>query len=160
MNLTIIKKLAEELNYDSSKDTLEHKKQVAKFLKAVAKELERRAETHDDSKLEDFEKKYFDKITPILKGLTYGSDEYKESLKEMQEGLDHHYKNNSHHPEHFKNSVNGMSLVDLIEMLFDWKASAMRHDDGDIMKSIEINKKRFKLSDQLVDILKNSIKNI
>jgi len=33
----------------------------------------------------------------------------------------------------------------------------LRHNDGDIMKSIEINKERFGLSDQLAQILRNSV---
>ena len=51
-----------------------------------------------------------------------------------------------------------MTLVDLLELICDWKASSMRHEDGDINRSIEVNKDRFKLSDQLVDILKNTVK--
>lgn len=38
----------------------------------------------------------------------------------------------------------------------DWKAASMRHEDGDIRKSIEKNTKRFNLSPQLVNILKNT----
>lgn len=42
------------------------------------------------------------------------------------------------------------------EMFFDWKAAGERHADGNIYKSIEINKDRFKLSKQTVDIFKNT----
>jgi hypothetical protein len=49
--------------------------------------------------------------------------------------------------------VDGMSLLDLVEMFCDWKAATERHADGSIEKSIQINKKRFELSDQLVSIL-------
>lgn len=41
-------------------------------------------------------------------------------------------------------------------MFFDWKAAGERHADGNIYKSIEINKDRFKLSEQTVDIFKNT----
>lgn len=44
----------------------------------------------------------------------------------------------------------------LVEMFFDWKAASERHADGDIFKSIEINKERFGLSEQLAEILKNT----
>ena len=50
-----------------------------------------------------------------------------------------------------------MNLVDLIEMICDWKAASERHADGDIYKSIEINQKRFGYSDELKQILKNTI---
>lgn len=51
----------------------------------------------------------------------------------------------------------GMSLLDLTEMLCDWKAATMRHNDGDIRKSIEINQKRFGYSDELKQILLNTL---
>ena len=94
-------------------------------------------------------------MTPKLIGLTYGSQEYKDSLKELGPALQHHYKHNSHHPEHYENGIDGMSLTDIVEMLCDWKAAAERHSDGDLAKSIEINCKRFNMSDQLTTILKN-----
>ena len=42
-------------------------------------------------------------------------------------------------------------------MLCDWKAATLRHDDGDIQKSLDINAERFKLSPQLKQILKNTV---
>jgi hypothetical protein len=50
-----------------------------------------------------------------------------------------------------------MTLVDVMEMLVDWKAASERHDDGDIERSLEINEDRFGLSPQLVAILYNTI---
>lgn len=53
--------------------------------------------------------------------------------------------------------VNGMSLFDILEMLVDWKAASERmKDGGNIWRSIELNEKRFKLSPQLVSILRNT----
>ena len=144
--------------YDSTKDTLDHKEKVKKFINLCIDDLVMRAENHDNSKLENPEKKYFDEYSQKLKDCTYGSDDYKKCLDGLKPALDHHYKVNSHHPEHYKNGVNGMTLVDLLELICDWKASSMRHEDGDINRSIEVNKDRFKLSDQLVDILKNTVK--
>ena len=77
-------------------------------------------------------------------------------LAAMGEGLRHHYAANAHHPEHWENGVNDMTLVDLVEMLADWKAATERHDDGDLGRSLEINRERFGLSDQLVGILRNT----
>jgi hypothetical protein len=42
-------------------------------------------------------------------------------------------------------------------MLCDWKASTMRNGDGNIRKSIEINKERFNMDEVLYDILKNTL---
>jgi hypothetical protein len=41
-------------------------------------------------------------------------------------------------------------------MLVDWKAASERHATGDIWTSIEHNRERFGLSDQLVAILRNT----
>ncbi|MEM6342558.1 MAG: DUF5662 family protein [Bacteroidota bacterium] len=144
------------MNYDSKADTLLHIKRVNQLMTEAASELIRRANVHDDSKLESPEKELFDEYTPKLKGVTYGSDKYKEYLSGLKVALDHHYANNSHHPEHYENGVNGFDLFDLIEMFFDWKAATERHADGDISKSIEINKERFSLSDQICDIMRNT----
>ena len=143
-------------NYDSKPDTQKHILRVRKLLRICQHELELRAKVHDESKLLSPEKELFDEYTPKLAGCTYGSDEYKEYLKGLKVALDHHYAKNSHHPEHYENGVNGFDLFDLIEMFMDWKAATERHDDGDIRKSIEINKNRFNLSEQVCDILRNT----
>jgi hypothetical protein len=153
-----IKKL--KMNYDSKTDTLLHIKRVAQLLTEAAAELIRRANVHDNSKLNSPEKEFFDEYTPKLAGCTYGSDEYKLFLKELKVGLDHHYANNSHHPEHYENGVNGFDLFDLMEMFFDWKAAGERHNDGNIYKSIEHNKTRFNLSEQTVSIFENTAKRL
>ena len=51
-----------------------------------------------------------------------------------------------------------MNLIDVLEMIVDWKSSSLRHNDGDIFKSIETNQKRFGYSDELKSILINTAK--
>jgi hypothetical protein len=143
--------------YDSYKDTQEHIRLVQNYLLLIAKELIDRSLVHDKSKLEPPEKSIFDEVTPKLKGLTYGSEEYKASLKEMGGALQHHYRYNSHHPEHYENGIDGMDIADLVEMICDWGAATMRHDDGDINISIEKNQERFKYDDSLKSILSNTV---
>ena len=147
-------------SYDSTKDTLLHIKRVAQLLTEASAELIRRANIHDNSKLNSPEKEFFDEYTPKLAGSTYGSNEYREYLKELKVGLDHHYANNSHHPEHYQNGINGFDLFDLMEMFFDWKAATERHNDGNIFKSISINKERFGYSEQLAEIFTNTAKRL
>lgn len=139
-------------------DTKKHIRTVQKLLYQIIGMLEDRAAVHDHSKLASPEAEVFDEYTPKLRDTTYGSDEYKQFLKEMKPALDHHYANNPHHPEHHQHGVEDMTLVDLVEMLVDWKAATLRHDDGCIVKSIEINAKRFSLSPQLACILLNSVR--
>lgn len=145
-----------EEKYDSTNDTKRHIADVAEYLSAAAVELLERGLRHDDSKLKSPEKELFDKYTPILKDLEYGSDEYKKSLEGLQVALDHHYANNSHHPQHYDNGIDGMDLYDLIEMFWDWRAAGKRNKGGNIYKSLDVNRDRFKMSDQLYSIFKNT----
>jgi len=147
-------------NYDSTSETLKHIKRVSELLSLASINLLQRGIKHDNSKLETPEKEEFDRLTPLLKGCSFGTNEYQNHLTQLKLALDHHYKNNSHHPQHYCNGVDGMDLFDLMEMFLDWKASSERHDDGDIYKSISINADRFKLSEQLVKILENTAKNL
>ncbi len=171
---------------DQRVETLKHIEEVARQIDIVITELQNRAVKHDASKLESPEREIFDEYTPKLKGTTYGSKEYKQCLGGMKTALDHHYAANRHHPEHFVyHECNGcfkryyqevnvcnicgysqftkrpdiaqMNLIDIIEMVCDWKAATLRHADGDIKKSIAINKKRFESSDELASILLNTV---
>lgn len=147
-----------ETAYDSKQETTEHILRVRELLYIVQNKLEARGFAHDQSKLGPNEKPLFDTVTAKLRGLTYGSEEYKASLKDLGPALQHHYANNTHHPEHFANGVDGMTLLDVIEMLVDWKAAGERHANGDIRKSLEVNKTRFNISPQLQSILENTVK--
>ena len=142
------------------KETKEHIQKVKENIHDVTSRLEKRAEVHDQSKMEQPELDIFVKYTPKLKNTTFGSEEYEEHLKGMGAALEHHYKVNSHHPEHYDNGIGGMCLLDLIEMLSDWKAATERHKDGDIVKSLEINKERFGISDQLYEVLLNTVERL
>lgn len=144
--------------YDSRAETLGHILKVCENMNSVVSRLLYRAEIHDQSKLGSPEKEAFDQVTPQLRGLTYGSDSYRACLRQIKPALDHHYKYNPHHPEHFGElGISGMSLIDLIEMLCDWKAATLRHADGDINKSLAHNRGRFGMGDQLEQILRNTI---
>ena len=144
--------------YDSREDTLKHIDRVKDLLVNFISLLFERALNHDKSKLSKPEKSTFDKYTPKLKNCTYRSEEYKQYLKEMQVALEYHYGWNSHHPEHYSEGIAGMNLIDIIEMFCDWKAAGERHKDSNIMKSIEINSKRFNIDEQLKSILINTAK--
>lgn len=146
--------------FDSAMETLDHKKKVRKYIDLFISELIYRGVTHDQSKLQEPEKSSYDKHTPMLRDLTYGSEEYRAVLRDMKDAIKHHYENNSHHPEHFSNGINGMTLVDILEMFCDWKAAGERHGDGNFKTSLEVNRKRFEMSDQLYEIFKNTAKEL
>ncbi len=137
-------------------DTFRHIERVRNLLNSCVFDLIRRGELHDQTKLEPPEVEAFTEYTPKLAACTYGSDEYKGYLAAIKPALDHHYAHNRHHPEHHKHGVDDMNLLDLVEMLCDWKAASERHHDGNIRKSIEVNANRFGLSPQLVRIFENT----
>jgi len=143
-------------DYDSTAETFKHSLRVGELMGQIIRELVDRSVKHDISKTQDPELKVFNEFTPKLKTSTYGSEEYKGFLEAMGEGLAHHYASNRHHPEHFPNGINGMTLADLIEMLADWKAAGERHADGNLDRSLRIQKERFGLSPQLYQILWNT----
>lgn len=145
------------MTYDSRAETLEHSARVGYLMHQMLVDGQRRSLRHDHSKIKDPELEIFNKFTPLLKTLTYGSEEYKQALQDMGPALSHHYAVNRHHPEHFGDAgISGMTLIDLIEMLADWKAATERHNDGSLEKSLVIQKSRFGISDQLFQILVNT----
>jgi len=139
-------------------ETQKHINTVRRVMLRFMHELEARADDHDMSKLERPEVTGFENITKSLGGLTYGSPEYRQALRWEKPTIDHHYAMNRHHPEHFGEGVSGMNLIDVVEMLCDWLAATERHDDGDIWKSLEVNRARFGISDQLMQVLSNTVR--
>lgn len=139
-------------------ETWEHIYNVQKLIALMQSELSKRALEHDQSKIYSEEEcATFAEYTPKLKHIEYGSDEYRQCMEEMGPAIKHHQQNNRHHPEAHANGVDDMNLVDMLEMLCDWKAATMRTKNGDIRKSIEIQQERFGLSDQLVRLLENTV---
>lgn len=141
-------------------ETMRHILTVRALLMECVRELTVRAAAHDQSKLDAPEVDTFTRMTPVLAGLTYGSDEYKAALAEMKPALDNHYACNAHHPEHHPAGILGMDLIDLLEMMVDWKAATLRHKDGDLDRSVEINAKRYEIPEPLRQILENTVPRI
>lgn len=143
---------------ESMRKTAGHIRRVQDFLLLITSNLTDRGIKHDASKWSPEEWPYFAEATARLQGLTYGSEEYRRNLETIRPAIDHHQGNNRHHPEYWDRDVTRMSLLDLMEMLADWRAATERHDDGDIMKSLEINAKRFGIPGPIRRILENTIR--
>ncbi len=154
-----------ETAYDSRPETQAHIDRVRDFMQEARINLAMRMWKHDASKLVEPELSAFDIATPKLAELEYGSEEYKQSLKDLGPALEHHFVENDHHPEHFENGVNGTSLLALIEMVCDWRAAServkQRTDDPEKMKTFEsgldFNFVRFGIEPQLAAIIKNTV---
>lgn len=137
-------------------ETQKHIETVRKYIRFIIDKLDNRGVKHDSSKLDTPEVELFAENTLQLATIGYGTQEYSEALDRLKPALDHHYASNRHHPEHFVNGVNDMTLVDIAEMFCDWKASTLRHNDGNLLKSIEYNAERFHMDGQLKAILINT----
>ena len=142
---------------DVIRSTAAHIRRVGDLLNDVTARLDKRAVHHDTTKWSPEEWPAFEASTPKLAAMTYGSPEYKEALANIKPALEHHYAHNRHHPElHGHRGVAGMTLLDLIEMLADWKASTERHNEGSLKKSLLVNAPRFGIPPELIDILANT----
>lgn len=142
--------------YDSRADTLAHIHHVRDNLEVFVAEMLRRGRLHDASKLSDPEKPVFDEIYPMLKGIEYGSPEWSAVARRAAPALEHHYRNNSHHPEFYGNQgIAGMDLFDLVEMVCDWMAAAWRNPADGV--KLEHNVRVFGIDPQLASIIANTL---
>lgn len=116
-------------------------------------EINRRCLTHDQSKLVNPELGTFVEYTPKLKGVQFGSAEYKSFLEGMAPALANHYANNRHHPEYYKHGVQDMNFFDVYEMMCDWMASSLRTKDGSFQSSIDHCKVRFEIDEELCALM-------
>lgn len=141
-------------NYDCTNDTLDHRARVAFWLEWLTDILPDRALRHDESKLHPPEKEFFDNYIPLLKESKFGSIEYEDARLKLAEGLEHHYRKNPHHPEHFSNGISGMTIWDLTEMIADWMASASTKPES---MNLSYLQERFNIDDQLMSIIRNTL---
>lgn len=144
-----------ELSY---RDTIEHRRVVHDLgIACITNPLLERFCRHDESKLHDPEIDKFAKlISKPIASYPYMGEAYKKALAELGEALTHHYEHNRHHPEYHKHGVKDMNILDLVEMLLDWKAAGLRTTNGDLFDSINMNRDRFNIPDDLYKLLINS----
>lgn len=135
-----------------------HIEGVRHKLLSIASKLVSRAYNHDSSKLKEPEYSLWCKMDqePRYK---YGTKEYKDKVQRYKEVFDLHYTANSHHPEHHQFGIDGMDLIDLIEMTVDWISYKKEVTIKEAIEVIEKQSVRYNLSEQLQNILKNTIFN-
>jgi hypothetical protein len=125
---------------------LRHQALVRKYLLQLAKALEARALVHDLSKLQLDEFSGFVEIQQIARQHKLDSPEYKASINHQAVQL--HLARNPHHPEYHDDGIYDMSLLDLIEMVTDWKAAGETYGKTSLEESLPIQKERFKMTDE------------
>lgn len=109
--------------------THEHIARVRQLLGEFACEMIRRGDVHDKSKLLPVEIEPLERMQEVIDRegpAPFGSEEYSRRTDMLGPMIEHHRKNNSHHPEFYQNGIEGMDLFDLVEMFFDWKAASER----------------------------------
>lgn len=137
--------------------TRKHVQRVSELLGKCAADLVDRGANHDNTKYDDPELGALAIMQEQVdqKGYApYNSPEYMERMLILTPMLEHHYANNRHHPEHFPNGVNDMTLFDIVEMFVDWKAASER--GGDSLMRISHATKRYGIDSQLAAILYNT----
>jgi hypothetical protein len=138
---------------DSTQDTEQHIRKVQARLQEIISALTIRAAHHDETKLLEPEKAGYDALQDKLAGRDYDAIAWDVALS-------HHYAHNRHHPEHHTDGIAGMTLLDLAEMLSDWKAASERHGQESVETSLKAMSKRFGISKQFAAILVNTVREL
>lgn len=145
---------------ESQKDTIAHVAKVQFNLSAVIANLAERSTVHNRSKFEEPELSGYESLQKSLQGARYGTPDYRAALGAHEGVIMHHYAANTHHPEHWPNGIADMSLLDIIEMLADWKAENDRNG-GDFGHSLDVSIARFHFDDDRIgEILINTAKEL
>lgn len=145
--------------YEIHESLNDHKKKIRNILDSIADNLNIRAIDHDESKFSPEELPIFLEAWPLLKEgkKDYLGDIYKKALEKLGPALQHHYKENDHHPEHFANGISDMSIMQLLEMLCDWYVSSGLYDtkntEEDIKNKMIKSMERFSIKEPLSNIL-------
>lgn len=141
----------------TEQETRRHIHRVQQLMYRFVHTLLNRCENHDRSKLEEPEKSGFEAMDaePYYE---YGTPEYYDKLERYKDVLEHHYKHNSHHPEHYAGFISEMDLVDLLEMLCDWASRRKGLSVIETISLIEQQTARFGFPPMLASIMLNTLR--
>ena len=137
-----------------------HINDVYSIINILSKELIKKAEFHDESKALAPEFYMFKDFLTQIKKYKFGSNEYNEFVKNDAYCF-HHFECNDHHPEHFKNGVHDMNLVNITEMFADWISSSIKRSNcskrDEMVENIIKLCEKFKIDILLTQILVNTV---
>jgi hypothetical protein len=122
----------------------------------IVGELFQRASVHDNSKFSDEEFPLYDGAFDDLQRYAYGDEEYKACLRTIKPAIKHHHAVNDHHPKFFQNGIEGMHLVQLIEMTCDWMAASER-SKTDIATGLQKNKEHYGIDDEVFQCIQRTV---
>lgn len=127
---------------------LRHRIAVQRNLRRISQQIEARIIEHDSSKFQEDEFEGFVEINVVARVHPYGSEEYKNSISHNK-AVELHWSRNRHHPEYNRDigkGVEAMTLVDMIELVCDWKAASETYGQTSFQESLAIQSKRFNLT--------------
>jgi hypothetical protein len=140
-------------------ETRKHIMRVNELLMVFVRELTWRGVEHDFTKFMPVEIMALAKMQELTDReghVEFGTVEYEQRKALLEPMLDNHYRCNRHHPEYHGNGVNGMNLIDVLEMFVDWKAASERSGNKFDMKHAIA---KYKIEPQLAQILQNTFDN-
>ncbi len=133
-----------------------HIARVRKHLNTFIQLLNKRAQLHDQSKLQDPEFKWWKQMDEEPR-YPYGTPEYHEKVARWKKVFDNHYRYNRHHPEHFDDGIKSMTLVDLVEMMCDWLGYKDVMTISEAMRVCDQQMERYQFSEELREIMFNTL---
>jgi len=146
-----------ENTFEVLTDTIIHVSEVQENLQWMIHDLTMRSIVHDRSKFQDPEFSVFCSTRPEFKKANYGTPEYAAVCQKAKEGVEHHYRHNRHHTAYHENGVKDMNLLDVLEMLADWKAASRRSPDLTFADSLNTAFKKYEIGPELQNLILNTI---
>lgn len=129
---------------------------VRQNLYIIIRELLKRLAEHDSSKLREPKLSLW-KQMDSEPSYPYGSFEYLKKQKRYKKAFDLHYQANRHHPEHFRNGIASMNLIDILEMLTDWISYSDVLSITDAVDLVNTQAKRFGFGDETINYIMNTL---
>ena len=152
--------MSDKIGFEVLMDTIMHVKEVQNNLRDMIGNLEKRGIIHDLSKFQEPEFSVFCSTRPEFVKVNYGTPEYKAVCEKAKKGVDHHYENNRHHTAFHENGIKDMNLLDVLEMLADWKAANRRSPDLNFKDSLPRCFEKYKMDKTLQNLIINTINHL
>lgn len=143
------------MNYESK--IMQHKTRVSIIMTKIAREMIARGKSHDNSKFKSPEREIYSENLPKLENAKFGSEEYNNLVNgELAVAVQHHYRQNDHHPEHFEDGFFGMNLIQIMEMVSDWVAVSAEKGT-DVVEMLPTLMREKDIPENYYMILKNTL---
>jgi len=147
-----------ETNLEVLTDTIIHVDEVRENLQDCIHDLTKRSIVHDRTKFQEPEFSVFCSTRQEFKKANYGTPEYEAVTEKAKVGVQHHHANNRHHTAYHKDGIHDMNLLDILEMISDWKAASRRSPDLTFIESLPKAFDRYDIPPALRQVITNTIK--